>query len=127
MRQGCLAYSARERRRGQERRCSRGQPCHSDRLHGWRRFTLGTGFLGRRNGVVSFYTAAHNMYGAEPIATPQWVGWYQRVGVYTEVVDKPWPYQAVALDAFSVIQPHSPATIAGNFPLCSWAFDVATM
>jgi len=81
-------------------------------------FTAGTGFLGRSSGVVSFYTAAHNLYGYHPVATPGWDGWHKQIGVYLHP-DEP----ALALEAFSIVEPTTPGVIAGTFPLFSWAPD----
>lgn len=41
-----------------------------------------TGFLGSTGGDVSLYTAAHNLYGDEPVATEGWLGWQRELNVF---------------------------------------------
>lgn len=72
---------------------------------------IGTGFLGRRNGVVSLYTAAHVVYGKHPVQTPGWEGWPVELGAFIEHDGEPTPFTV-----FTVIQKTSAAVIAGVFP-----------
>lgn len=76
---------------------------------------IGTGFLGRRKGVASIYTAAHVVYGKHPVQTFGWDGWPAGLGAFVNHDGAPTPF-----DVFTVIKPTAPAVIAGAFPNFSY-------
>lgn len=83
---------------------------------------IGTGFLGRKNGAVSLYTAAHVVYGKHPVQTPGWDGWPLELGAFIDHDGEPTP-----LRVFTVIEQTSPAVIAGAFPNFSYRFGMPYM